>query len=220
MWEIAFHNLSRLEFRQAYVMIKGILEYPLKINTLDTPFARPDPFVYSEKYLSLDVLEKQFKARKQVIEEELRTLLEIPVAVPTETVAAPADLGFLEGKPPEGERQFVVVHQETVTATAKIENLDFLSAKPPETGEGSLPPVDGNKTRLVRTLPRTTERPLKIQCAKPPVLECTKCVGEWAGVPSVIVWLCRLTVKRRLLSVVPSHRQNSLVSTGGSVIQF
>jgi len=101
MWEIAFHNLARLEFRQAYVMIKGVLEYPIKINTLDTPSARPDPFVYSEKYLSLDVLEKQGKGRKQGIEAELRALLEAPEPKGEEPSEAPPDLGFLEGKPPE-----------------------------------------------------------------------------------------------------------------------
>jgi hypothetical protein len=128
MWEIAFHNLARLEFRQAYVMIKGVLEYPIKINTLDTPSSRPDPFVYSEKYLSLDTLEKQSKARKQDIETELRALLEKPEPKGEEPPEAPPDLGFLEGKPPE-------------KAPDAPTDLGFLDGQPPkEKGEDLLPP--------------------------------------------------------------------------------
>jgi hypothetical protein len=57
MWEIAFHNLSRLQFRKAYVMIKGVLEHPELIHTLDTPFAAPEVFRFSDAYVSLEAME-------------------------------------------------------------------------------------------------------------------------------------------------------------------
>jgi hypothetical protein len=125
-------------------MIKGVLEYPIKINTLDTPSARPDPFVYSEKYLSLDVLEKRNKDRKQDIEAELRALLEAPIPAESETVEAPTDLDFLEGEPPKSP-EFVVVHDEIKLEPNFIDSPDFFSDNPPETGEASLPP--GNQIK-------------------------------------------------------------------------
>ena len=35
LWEIAFHNLARLEQREAYVMVKGVMEHPERIRTED-----------------------------------------------------------------------------------------------------------------------------------------------------------------------------------------
>jgi hypothetical protein len=99
MWEIAFHNLSRLEFRKAYVMIKGILEYPQLIATLDSPQGREEAFPYSTGYLSLDELENLSKARKQEIEAELQALLKGASSMKTETAQAVTNLGFLENNP-------------------------------------------------------------------------------------------------------------------------
>ena len=62
MWEIAFHNLSRLEFRKAYVMIKGVLSHPELIRTSDTPFIQESKFPFTETYRSLDNLEAIYKA--------------------------------------------------------------------------------------------------------------------------------------------------------------
>jgi hypothetical protein len=129
MWEIAFHNLSRLEFRKAYVMIKGVLEYPIMISTLDTPLARSVSFDYSSPYSSLDALEQNRKDRKRTIEAELLSLLETPAQVETETVEAPSDLGFLEGKP-QSQPEFVLVNQETIATKSK--NFEPLESKPQE----------------------------------------------------------------------------------------
>jgi hypothetical protein len=111
MWEIAFHNLSRLEFRKAYVMIKGVLAHPELIRTSDTPFIQQSKFPFTETYRSLDNLEAIYKERKQEIEAKIKTLLEIPVSKTSEIVDVPTDLSFLEGesKEPVG---FVVVHNE------------------------------------------------------------------------------------------------------------
>ena len=97
MWEIAFHNLSRLQFRKAYVMIKGVLEHPELIHTMDTPFASPEVFRHSDAYVSLETMEKQNKERKQAIEAQLKAMLDAPVKVTAEPSETPDNLEFLKG---------------------------------------------------------------------------------------------------------------------------
>jgi len=97
MWEVAFHNLSRLEFRKAYVMIKGVLSHPELIRTSDTPFIEQSKFPFTETYRPLDNLETIYKERKREIETELKKKLDSQRDVKTEAKSAPAEsLDFLE----------------------------------------------------------------------------------------------------------------------------
>jgi len=72
LWEIAFHNLSRLEFRKAYVMIKGVFDHPELIKTMDTPFIDQESFPFSDEYTTLDNLDMSYKSRKDGIESVLK----------------------------------------------------------------------------------------------------------------------------------------------------
>ncbi len=72
LWKKTFHNLSRLEFRKAYVMIKGVFDHPELIRTTDTPFIEQDNFPFSDEYTTLDNLDSSYKARKEKIESVLK----------------------------------------------------------------------------------------------------------------------------------------------------
>ena len=61
-------NLTKLEFRKAYIMIKGVLEYPILFGTLDTPLSSREPFECSGMYTSIKKFERIYKDRKQAIE--------------------------------------------------------------------------------------------------------------------------------------------------------
>jgi hypothetical protein len=98
MWEIAFHNLARLEFRKAYVMIKGVLEHPELIITMDTPFARAEQFKYSPKYVSMDALEKICKSRNIEIEKKIKEMLDHNIPIQKDTVKPLENLEFLGNK--------------------------------------------------------------------------------------------------------------------------
>jgi hypothetical protein len=76
LWEIAFHNLSRLEFRKAYVMIKGVFDHPELIRTTDTPYIEKTDFPFSDEYATLDNLDTSYKARKEEIENTLKECAE------------------------------------------------------------------------------------------------------------------------------------------------
>lgn len=97
MWEIAFHNLARLEFRKAYVMIKGVMEHPELIKTLDSPFAQKESFKYSLNYVSLKEMENTCKERNAGIEKLIKDMLSKGMPMQTETVKPPEDLDFLGG---------------------------------------------------------------------------------------------------------------------------
>jgi hypothetical protein len=75
MWEVAFHGLARLSQRQAYVMVKGAMEHPEKIRTLDNPVGRPVQFPYSEAYMPLDQLEAQARERREEIDAAVMAYL-------------------------------------------------------------------------------------------------------------------------------------------------
>jgi hypothetical protein len=72
LWEIAFHNLARLEFRQAYVVIKGVFDHTELIRTTDTPYIEKTGFPYARDYLSLATLEKCYDDRRDEIENVLK----------------------------------------------------------------------------------------------------------------------------------------------------
>lgn len=82
LWEIAFHNLVRLEHREAYVVVKGTLEHPEMIRTEDHIHASPVSLDYDESYLSLQDcqlfrskrrVELEMKIEQYVEEQESQT---------------------------------------------------------------------------------------------------------------------------------------------------
>ncbi len=98
MWEVAFHSLARLPQRNAYVMVKGTMEYPEKIQTLDNPLSRPVQFKYSDFYVPLTRLERLCVERKRVIEEGLKKMSEKPVGEAKQKPEPPDDLSFLDAQ--------------------------------------------------------------------------------------------------------------------------
>ncbi len=63
LWEAAFHQLARLEPRKAYVMVKGAMEHPELIRTIDNPMGKSVKFPYGESAVTLDELEAALKQR-------------------------------------------------------------------------------------------------------------------------------------------------------------
>ncbi len=71
MWEVAFHNLSRLEPRRAYVMIKGAMEHPEQIKTIDNPLPKPAVFAHGEDYQAIETYEASARQRRHGIEQQV-----------------------------------------------------------------------------------------------------------------------------------------------------
>ncbi len=97
LWEIAFYNLSRLEFRQAYVMIKGAMSHPEMIKTLDNPIGTDIEFPFDNKYSSLTLMESNVKMRRVRIEEILKERMKPKPKEDTQETKTPDDLEYLEG---------------------------------------------------------------------------------------------------------------------------
>lgn len=76
MWEVAFHSLTSLQPREAFTIIKGAMEHPEKIRTMDNPVARPLRFEYGESYSSLEALEQAQKQRREELEAKLQAHLQ------------------------------------------------------------------------------------------------------------------------------------------------
>lgn len=76
MWEVAFHNLASLQPREAYTIIKGAMEHPEKIRTLDNPALLPRKFGYGETYQSLDALSATQKERHAELNAKLLAYLQ------------------------------------------------------------------------------------------------------------------------------------------------
>jgi hypothetical protein len=76
MWEVAFHNLAALQPREAFTMIKGAMDHPEKIRTLDNPPTLPCKFDYDDSYSSLDALTASQKERRSAIEFKLQEYLQ------------------------------------------------------------------------------------------------------------------------------------------------
>jgi TraM recognition site of TraD and TraG len=76
MWEVAFHSLARLQPREAYVMVKGAMEHPAQIRTLDNLTAKPRGFEFTETYSTLDALSAALKARNADIRAKIEAYLQ------------------------------------------------------------------------------------------------------------------------------------------------
>jgi hypothetical protein len=118
LWEVAYHKLSRLPARQAFVMVKGALHQPELIKTLDNPVAvLKFEFDYDGKYRDQEALEARKVKCRAVLEwkiEKFRKAEETsrpdgqgpspidPAPTPENGTKkeAPADLGFLDGAAP------------------------------------------------------------------------------------------------------------------------
>jgi hypothetical protein len=100
MWEVAFHGLARLAQREAYVMVKGAMEHPEKIRTMDNPVGRPVQFPYSAAYLPLDKLEVELRQRREGIDAEVSAYRE------QEQAERKQRKGASEGQPPAAQFEF------------------------------------------------------------------------------------------------------------------
>jgi len=96
LWEVAFHKLSRLEFRNAFVFIKGVMEHPELIRTLDNPLHGDTYFHYSDDYASIETLEETYKTRKKKTDVEILKYTMRDRTQDKEEVETPEDLKFLE----------------------------------------------------------------------------------------------------------------------------
>lgn len=76
IWEVAFHSLSRLEQRKAYLMVKGAMEHPELIKTHDNPIAPKRSFAYNEEYRPHMELKDQQEKRKKNLMDSIDHYLE------------------------------------------------------------------------------------------------------------------------------------------------
>jgi hypothetical protein len=76
LWEAAFHQLARLEPRKAYVMVKGAMEHPELIRTVDNPMGKVVKFPYGETAVKLEVLEAAVKERMKDCSQQIAQYIE------------------------------------------------------------------------------------------------------------------------------------------------
>jgi hypothetical protein len=104
LWEAAFHQLARLEPRKAYVIVKGAMEHPESIRTIDNPMGKVVKFPHTESYVKLDELESAMKQRMKDCSAKLTEYVEMrriekkghQLAQEDESIKAPESLAFLE----------------------------------------------------------------------------------------------------------------------------
>lgn len=104
LWEAAFHQLAGLEPRKAYVMVKGAMERPELIRTLDNPPLRAVRFAYDESYVELEKLEAAMKQRKLDVARASEEYVKLrqakqgqPIPVASDSGSeAPEELDFLK----------------------------------------------------------------------------------------------------------------------------
>ncbi len=97
LWEMAFNSLSRLPARQAYIMVKGVLEHPEIIKTIDNPVRKRIDFVYSDSYLKLSEMIKLKKSRVGNLEVNIKSFTDQQKAeVKPKVVDLPKDLNFIK----------------------------------------------------------------------------------------------------------------------------
>lgn len=77
MWEVAFHELSALKPREAYTLVKGAMEHPEKIRTLDNPAALPREFDFGDDYKKMNELVELSKQRHVELGERIEAYLEV-----------------------------------------------------------------------------------------------------------------------------------------------
>ena len=95
MWEVAFHNLSRLQAREAYVMVKGIMDHPERMRTLDNPTGPQMTFPFDESYLSLPDMKAKHAHVRQELEKRIESFNREEELDDTE---APDDLEFFDSE--------------------------------------------------------------------------------------------------------------------------
>ena len=74
MWELAYHKLTDLEPRHAYVTIRGLVNEPKEITSMDNPQGSEGTFEYGSEYRTLIDLEAVAVARQSAIESELEAI--------------------------------------------------------------------------------------------------------------------------------------------------
>lgn len=95
MWEVAFHNLATLQAREAFVTVKGVMEHPEKMRTLDNPTEPAIQYPYDERYKSLSVLKARHFNDREELEVEIKEFTKREAGNDSEG-EPPADLEFLE----------------------------------------------------------------------------------------------------------------------------
>ena len=95
MWEVAFHNLARLEPRKAYVMVKAVMEHPELMRTHENPVELPIEYPYSELYCSLGRLVISRGDRRKDIEMRTMDFVSKADSVADDDANQPQDLDFL-----------------------------------------------------------------------------------------------------------------------------
>ena len=73
MREVALHNLYRLKTRQASVMVKGVMDHPERIRTLDNPHGMKMNYPIDDKNLSLTELSTRHPQARQELENMIVT---------------------------------------------------------------------------------------------------------------------------------------------------
>ncbi|MCH7471358.1 hypothetical protein IIA79_00190 [bacterium] len=95
MCEVAFHNLATLRPRQAYVMIKDVMEHPELISTHEKPIEPPMKYPYNERYLSLAQLRRNGTERRREIEKRIKEFIQRELREHWEAANPPGDLDFI-----------------------------------------------------------------------------------------------------------------------------
>ncbi len=96
MWEVAFHNLATLQAREAYVTVKGIMEHPEKMRTLDNPQEPAIKYPFDERYKSLPDLKAGHSRDRANLERQIKEFTKREGGDDSNG-EPPADLGFLDG---------------------------------------------------------------------------------------------------------------------------
>jgi hypothetical protein len=91
LWEAAFHQLARLEARKAYVMVKGAMEHPELIRTVDNPMVKSVKFPYGESAAKLEELQATLKQRTKDCSQQLAQYVELRRVEKTKKREAPAE---------------------------------------------------------------------------------------------------------------------------------
>jgi len=93
MWEVAFHNLASLQAREAYVMVKGVMEHPELMRTLDNPREPAIEYPFDENYEAIDELQEKHRAGRAELEKRIKKFLKKD----DDDEEPPDDLGLIDG---------------------------------------------------------------------------------------------------------------------------
>lgn len=95
MWEVAFHNLATLQAREAFVTVKGVMEHPEKIRTLDNPREPAIKYPFDERYMSLAELRESHARVREALESRIKNYTRSSLDA-VQQDASVDDLDFLE----------------------------------------------------------------------------------------------------------------------------